>query len=432
MFPKRRTIRKSWIVQIDRRVPTASCTACENCGEELTTTTRSPQSTPTTIHVTGEFGSAYVKANCGWESILIADHSIRSPGSEFYRVAFPKKPPKKLPKKSGTKFLTPHLLCQKNEYIFMTDSIWENNWRIQLDFLHFQGAWTQTGMARSSTIHPSVMSSFLQIKLDIMERNADGVGMKTSPDTLGGKRRVTRLIRQRIGEGGERLWRYEDFKELPFTAVGQAFARMTRQGFLERLSKGIYYRSRETAFGKSRPNPSAIERLAKQRKAIFPAGIAAANLLGFTTQSGKRGDISTNATSLPRKLIGKETVVHTLRPTAWSRLSQQDAALLEFLRDGGRSSELPPPKTIRRLLDILSEAGRFERLLKIARFEPPRVRAILGALGTQLGANPASLRRLRQTLNPLTRFDFGSLSALRHADEWQAKRRKEDETSPTP
>ncbi|MGD0541030.1 MAG: DUF6088 family protein [Tepidisphaeraceae bacterium] len=256
--------------------------------------------------------------------------------------------------------------------------------------------------------------------------------MKMPVGTQGPTRRVTRLIRQRIGKGGERLWRYEDFKEFPFTAVGQAFSRMTRQGLLERLSKGIYYRPRETAFGKSQPNPSAIQRLATQRKAIFPAGIAAANLLGFTTQSGRRGDISTNATSLPRKLIGLETVVHTLRPEAWRRLSQQDAALLEFLREGGKSSELSPTKTIRHALELLSEKGRFDRLVKIARSEPPRVRAILGALGTELRANPASLRRLRQTLNPLTRFDFGVFSALRHACEWQAKLRKQDETSRTP
>ena len=245
--------------------------------------------------------------------------------------------------------------------------------------------------------------------------------METHGNTASGTRRTTRLIRQRIETVGDRLWRYEDFKGLPFTAVAQALSRMMRQGLLERLSKGVYYRSRETAFGRSRPNPAAIQRLAKRRKAIFPAGIAAANLLGFTTQSGGRGDISTNATSLPRKLIGAETVVHTLRPSAWNQLSQQDAALLEFLRDGGRSSELSPPETIRRLLDLLSEGERFNRLLKVAGTEPPRVRAILGALGSELGTSRASLQKLRQTLNPLSKFDFGMLSALRHALEWQAK-----------
>jgi hypothetical protein len=257
--------------------------------------------------------------------------------------------------------------------------------------------------------------------------------MKTHPDMFHGTRRTTRLIRQRIEEGGERLWQYEDFAELPFTAVAQSLSRLTRKGKLERLSKGVYYRSRETAFGKSRPNSTAIQQLAARRKAIFPAGIAAANLLGFSTQSGGRGVVSTTATSLPRKLIGTETVVHTLRPAGWRRLTQEDAALLEFLRDGGKTSELSPPETTRRVLTLLAQEGRFDRLLRVAGAEPPRVRAILGALGMELGRSSASLQRLRQTLHPLSRFDFGALSGLRHAYEWQAKPgNKNDETPRTP
>jgi len=119
-----------------------------------------------------------------------------------------------------------------------------------------------------------------------------------------GSRRIAGLVRQRIERGGERLWRFDDFGGLPFAAVAQTLSRLTRQGTLERLSKGIYYHNRQTAFGKSRPNPAAIQRLAEGRKSVFPAGIAAANLLGFSTQSAKHGEVSTSALSLPRKLVG--------------------------------------------------------------------------------------------------------------------------------
>ena len=54
-------------------------------------------------------------------------------------------------------------------------------------------------------------------------------------------RRVSATVRQRIERGGERLWRLEDFTNLPFTAVSQALSRLTRAGVLERLSKGVYY-----------------------------------------------------------------------------------------------------------------------------------------------------------------------------------------------
>jgi len=234
-------------------------------------------------------------------------------------------------------------------------------------------------------------------------------------------RQIAALVRQRIEHGGERLWRFEDFRTLPFTAVAQALSRLTRLGMLERLSKGVYYRTRETTFGKSRPNPAAIQKLASERKTLFPSGIAAANLLGFTTQTASRGEVATSALSLPRKLVGAETVIHARRPEAWASLTEADAALLDFLRRGGRTSELSPEETIRKTLALLSEKGRFERLLKVADSEPPRVRAMLGAIGEQLQKNPAVLRRLRVSLNPLSQFDFGMLARLPYAQTWQAK-----------
>jgi hypothetical protein len=48
---------------------------------------------------------------------------------------------------------------------------------------------------------------------------------------------------------------------------------------------------------------------------------------------------------------------------------------------------------------------------------------MLGALGEQIGTNPKALRRLRDSLNPFSRFDFGELVGLTHAREWQAKER---------
>jgi hypothetical protein len=234
-------------------------------------------------------------------------------------------------------------------------------------------------------------------------------------------RHVTTLIRKRIESGDERLWRLDDFRDLPFTAVAQALSRMARAGTIERLSKGVYYRNRQTLLGKSRPNPAAIQKLAAKTSSLFPSGLSAANLLGFTTQTAKRAELATSGLSLPRKLVGSDALIHTRRPEAWIGLSDSDAALLDFLRRGGRSSELSPEKTINRTLALFAERGRFERLVKVAASEPPRVRAILGALGEQIGKGTRSLRQLRASLNPFSRFDFGVLSGLPNARSWQAK-----------
>jgi hypothetical protein len=264
------------------------------------------------------------------------------------------------------------------------------------------------------------VSSFITKKLDDFSALPDNRTMGQTT-TSGGSRRIMEIVRKRIERGGERLWRLEDFRDLPFSAVAQALSRLTRQGLLQRLSQGVYYRPRQTTFGKSLPNPAIMQKLASRRKTVFPSGIAAANLLGFTTQMTGRGEVATSALSLPRKLIGSDPVVHTRRPEAWATISEDEAALLDFLRRAGSTSELSDDETLRKTLALFSEKGRFERLLKVANTEPPRVRAIIGAIGEEIGKNASALRKLRESLNPFSRFDFGALHGLRHAKKWQAR-----------
>jgi hypothetical protein len=241
------------------------------------------------------------------------------------------------------------------------------------------------------------------------------------PKRIAMPKTAMKIIRYRIEESGERLWRMEDFSDLPPAATAQAFSRLRKAGFIQRLSKGTYYRARESAFGKTRPNPSAISEIASRKKSIFPAGTTAANQLGFTTQTSSRGELSTSATSIPRKLLGPETIIHTRRPEAWNILTIDEAALLEFMRRRGRDSELSAEDTLTRTSNLISKTKSFKNLLEAAPSEPPRVRAILGALGENLGAQKKDLAGLRRSLNPLSKFDFGIFSALPNAKRWQAK-----------
>jgi hypothetical protein len=172
--------------------------------------------------------------------------------------------------------------------------------------------------------------------------------------------------------------------------------------------------------------------LTLRKRSVFPAGVAAANLLGFTTQNASRIELATDGLSLPRLWLGEDAVVHTRRPAAWRTLSETDAALLDFLRKRGASSDLSPEETVAKLLQHFREPGRFERLRKVALSEPPRVRAMLGAIGEQIGLPERSLAGLRESLNPLSRFDFGILAALTHARRWQAKERKAHEALRAP
>lgn len=234
---------------------------------------------------------------------------------------------------------------------------------------------------------------------------------------------TSKTVRQRIEAGGERVWRLADFQGMPFTAVAQTLSRLTKNGMIQRLGKGLYFRPRQTTFGLSKPNQAMIRTLPIRQRGVFPAGIAAANMLGFTTQNTGRVELATNGTSLPRLIVGNDAIIHTRRPESWRELSTEDAAILDFMRNRGESSELSDDETALKLIAHFREKGRFNRIFKIAMSEPPRVRAMLGAIGETLRRPQSQRNTLRESLNPLSRFDFGRLGALDYASNWQMKQK---------
>lgn len=231
-------------------------------------------------------------------------------------------------------------------------------------------------------------------------------------------RSAARVVRNRVTRGGSRFWKHSDFDDLPPSAVATTLSRLAREGELQRVGKGVYYRSTPTTLGPSIPAASAAS-AETLRAPLHPAGLSAANVLGLTTQNPRRPEYATPAPGPPTAL--RNALVHTGRPPQRASLSAEDGAILETLRERARSSDLSPEETVRRLLRLLGEEERFARVVAAAVAEPPRVRAMLGALGQQLDMSPRYLDRLRGSLNPLTRFDFGVLAALRHAGDWQAK-----------
>lgn len=192
------------------------------------------------------------------------------------------------------------------------------------------------------------------------------------------------------------------------------------------MAKGVYHVPKETLLGKSRPSRPAVLRKALEEKAR-PTGVTAANLLGLSTQVAARPEFAVYASAAPRDAQAAHL---RLRPrSSRMALDERDAALLEFLRERGRYGEVGAAETYRRLAAILLEDGRtaparsrrLRRLRDAALLEPPRVRAILGALMQHAGLPESLWRPLRESLNPLSRFNFGLFSELPNARGWQAR-----------
>ena len=230
----------------------------------------------------------------------------------------------------------------------------------------------------------------------------------------------TESIRQRILAGGERFWNHQDLADYPSATIAKTFTQLVKEGILQRISKGHYYHPRPTRFGYSQTVRSELPYQLTQTR-VYPAGVNAANLLGFTTQNAIDGTFATTANSLPTAWLEKRAKLFTHRPSTWENLSATEAALLDFLRSRGEWSDLSPSETNLQLLNHFRVPGRFERLVAIAHAEPPRVRAMLGAIGQELKYAKDLLQQLRMGLNPYSRFEFGKLSSLWYAQEWQAK-----------
>lgn len=244
--------------------------------------------------------------------------------------------------------------------------------------------------------------------------------MPKGPGTLkrAGAPSAAARIRRRIERGGERFWRVSDFNDLPPRTVARTLARLADAGVVERARHGLYYRSRPTVVGPSIPSATAVASHVIDTP-LHAAGLSAANVLGLTTQNPARQELATPAANPPSVL--SNAIVHTRRPASRAHLSAEEGALIEMLRTRGRYSDVGPAATIKRLLRILGTGGTFERVARIALDEPPRVRAMLGALGEELEANPRTLKRLRNSLNPLSMFDFGLFRDLPAAKTWQAR-----------
>jgi hypothetical protein len=227
-------------------------------------------------------------------------------------------------------------------------------------------------------------------------------------------------IRQLIQASGERFWHHQDLSDYSPATVAKTLTQLVKEGILQRVSKGHYYHPRPTRFGNSQPILAELPHQLTTAP-VYPAGINAANLLGFTTQNALDGTFATTANSLPISWLGPRAKLYTRRPITWANLSTPEAALLDLLRSRGEWSDLSPAENHKRLLQHFQVPERFERLVSIAHAEPPRVRAMLGAIGQELEFSAALLQQLRDQLNPYSQFEFGKFSCLRYASNWQAK-----------
>lgn len=217
---------------------------------------------------------------------------------------------------------------------------------------------------------------------------------------------VASRVRKKIAARPGNVWKPDSFPGLPVPAVARELSRMAARGELRRVRKGVY-----------RVPGQNIVQNDGYRWPLHPAKASAAYFLKMAGKP-KRATWATPAGAPPAGVEGR---VLTRRSPQRAKLSPEAGALLEFLRDRGEYANVSDAEVRKTVMLLLRDGKLWREIMPVYRTEPPRVRAILGALGQETGLSKNDLYRLRRSLNPLSRFSFGALSGLRYAEEWQAK-----------
>lgn len=152
-------------------------------------------------------------------------------------------------------------------------------------------------------------------------------------------------------------------------AVESALSRLTAEGELVRVRKGLYWRGKKTRFGMTRP--SMLEAaLAVAGVGSGPSGVAAAHLLGLTTQVPATVEVAVPGPA-PDPMAGVR-----FRSRPYSRrergLSAVEVAVLEVLRGPGTAETLWPDVECR-IRELVEDGTVRAGLLGEAAMSEPRV-----------------------------------------------------------
>jgi hypothetical protein len=188
----------------------------------------------------------------------------------------------------------------------------------------------------------------------------------------------------------------------------------------------VYYVPKKTRFGESKPELNRVMAHLFHHRGIAyaPTKTAAYNGLGLTTQVSPKITYRVNR---PVRSVDPGRRYFNLRSVTISPsyevegLGSSELAALDALKDLDRIPDATAPETVARIMDLI-RSGRLSlgRLVRLARHEPPRVRALVGAIGSQMGA-PKKVAGLKKSLNPLTTFSLNVSSVLPNAAEWQIR-----------
>ena len=210
-----------------------------------------------------------------------------------------------------------------------------------------------------------------------------------------------------------------------YSATTKTIERLIKKGKIKRISTGIFYKPKQSAFGELKPDEEKIitPYLFKNGKRIaYITGLLLYNKMGLTTQIPKEISIA----SREKRIYITKGNIKANAVKSYVEVTDENYKYLEFLdalKDWKKIPDLDKKSSIEILTNILKKFNKkqTEKLLNIALSYPPRVRAFLGAL-LEYSKKKINLNCLEESLNPLSEYKLGiSKDILPTIEKWNIK-----------
>jgi hypothetical protein len=241
---------------------------------------------------------------------------------------------------------------------------------------------------------------------------------------------VAQLVRDKVEEmPSGKVFDYGIFvTALPDAAVESialSLSRLSREGVIERLEKGKYYKPKKSSYGKIRPKESdiiAILTIKNKERIGYPTGLPVFNQMGLTTQVSNTLIIATSKPKEPKNLQGIK-VKYIKRLGQFQEEEIRLWQILDAIQDINAIPDATPDESVKILKRKIGELPRKgqERLVGLAEAYQPRTRALLGAM-IEYYFDEIDTGILKKKINRLSKFDIGvSAITLPNKSSWNIK-----------
>ncbi len=207
-----------------------------------------------------------------------------------------------------------------------------------------------------------------------------------------------------------------------YGAAAKAMERFIKKGMIKRVSTGVFYKPKQSAFGELKPREDELLKpyLFQDGKRIaYITGGSLYNRMGLTTQVSKTIKVASKVKRVTTK-IGKTQVKPVKSYVDVTNENYYLLEILDALKDFKVISDLDKKSAIALLKNKINKLSKNDqsKIIRYALKYPPRVIALLGAI-LELSKKKDGLESLRTNLNPLTTYNLGiKKETLPTAPEW--------------